>query len=348
MKNWTGRHGISGSLESRISLLKIDLDGFKEINDKMGHAAGDSVLVHVANLLRNLVGEGEFIARVGGDEFVMITCTDDDPRRPRLLADKIIKAAQKPIDVDGRICRIGASVGIAHGASAQGDVDKLLSNADLALYEAKQTGKGRYVIFSQPLYRASRRQREVADDILRGVEAGEFVPYFQGQYKADGHELCGAEALARWNHPKKGILAPNTFIDVADSLGVVGAIDEAILDQALAAKERWQAAGLVLPRISVNVSARRLSDKDLLCNLRKKEFDAESLTFELVETTFLDIRDELVAWNIDQIRDMGIDIELDDFGTAYASIVSLTNLRPNRLKIDRQLVGPTTQSDEPM
>lgn len=329
-----------------VCLLKIDLDGFKEVNDSLGHAAGDNLLIHVATLLQQALEEDEFVARIGGDEFVILCRTDKDQRHPTMLAETIIKAIKRPIHFRGRPCKVGASVGIAHINTAQGDPDKLLSNADLALYEAKQNGKGRYSYFSQPLFDAASKQRRLVDEILNGIENGEFIAFFQGQYCTHTHDLCGAEALVRWNHPERGILPPVEFLDVAEGLGVVEDIDAIVLEQALAERKRWNRAGLALDRISVNVSARRLGRKDLIRQLRKLNFEPGSLTFELVESTFLDTSDEIVAWNIDQFREMGIDIELDDFGTAYASIVSLTNLRPNRLKIDRQLVEPTRYSAE--
>ena len=341
-----GVYGPLYTVGTGLSLLKIDLDGFKKINDSLGHAAGDAMLVHVANVLKQNMGKGEFAARIGGDEFVVLSLTEGNSRRPRYLAERILRAMQKPVDYQGTPCHIGVSIGIAHGSSAKGDADKLLSNADLALYHSKQNGKGCYTAFSQSLYKAARRQQEMADDILRGLENGEFVPFYQGQYRADDHTLCGAESLARWMHPEKGLLMPADFIEVAENLNVVGAIDAAVLEQAVADKRKWADAGLDLARISVNVSARRLGDKNLIPSLKQLNLDTRGLTFELVETTFLDRSDELVAWNIDQIREMGIDIELDDFGTAYASIVSLTHLRPTRLKIDRQLVSPTDQSEE--
>lgn len=332
-------------LFEQISLLKIDLDGFKEVNDSLGNAAGDAMLIHSAELLRAEIEEDEFVARIGGDEFVVICRRDKDCQRPLKLAATIIRKFQPAILYQGRECRLGTSIGIAHGTSAVGDADKLLSYADLALYQSKQNGKGCYSVFRPPLYHAAKQQRQLADDIIHGLERDEFVAYFQGQYCAKTHNLCGAESLVRWNHPQRGLLGPQDFLDTAEQLGVVGAIDQAVLEQAIEVKKNWKRQGLDLPRISVNVSAKRLGDKNLIANLEKLDFNPSEVTFELVESTFLDKSDELVAWNIDQIREMGIDIEIDDFGTAYASIISLTHLLPNRLKIDRQLVAPTIESE---
>ncbi|WP_198662754.1 EAL domain-containing protein [Cohaesibacter intestini] len=340
------RNGDGPCIDDQSCLIKIDLDGFKEVNDNYGHAAGDAILVEVASLLRRVISEEEFTARVGGDEFIILCQTDEELERPVALCGEVLEALQTPIEFNGRKCRIGASIGIALSVDAKNDPDKLLSNADLALYQSKQTGKGRYSFFSEPLVQKARQQRRLADDVLRGIENREFIAFYQGQYSAKTHELVGAEALARWQHPERGLVSPFEFVETAEALGVMGAIDAQILDHVIATKKRFDQQGFVVPRLSVNVSAKRLGDKDLIGNLRKLDINPESLTFELVESTFLDRSDAQVAANIRQIRDMGIDIEIDDFGTAYASIVSLTHLLPNRLKIDRELVLPIIERED--
>ena len=331
-------------MDDTACLIKIDLDGFKKVNDSYGHAAGDSVLVQVAKLLRRVIGKTEYAARIGGDEFVVLCQSDDELQRPISLCNQILEALHVPTEFNGQTCRIGASIGVARGADANRDPDKLLCHADLALYQSKQSGRGRYSFFCEPLVQQAQEQRRLADDLIRGIENREFVAFYQGQYSAAHHGLVGAEALARWQHPERGLLNPNEFIELAERLGVMGAIDAQVLDHAIATKKHFMQQGLDVPRMSVNVSAKRLGDKDLIPNLKKLDFDPSSLTFELVESTFLDRSDPQVAANIRQIRDMGIDIEIDDFGTAYASIVSLTHLLPNRLKIDRELIAPIIES----
>lgn len=339
-----GHFDYGFKIDGSCGLLKVDLDRFKEINDTLGHAAGDAMLVHASDVLRKNARSDDFIARIGGDEFIIFCQFMHEENRLEILAAAIIEDMQQPADYEGRKCRLGASVGIAHGESADGNPDKLLSNADLALYQAKNDGRNVYRFFTQKLHNIAVETRHVADDILAGIERGEFVAHFQGQFDAHTHALCGVEALARWNHPEKGLLPPTAFIDIAERLNVMGAIDAMILDNSLAEMENWRRAGLHVPRVSVNVSAKRLNDEDLIPSLKKLNFAPGSLTFELVESTFLDQREDMVAWNLDQIRELGIEIEIDDFGTGYASIVSLMELRPNRLKIDRQLVLPTAQS----
>ena len=339
-----GRLGTGPIVYDQICLLKIDLDGFKEVNDHYGHAAGDVILMRVAAMLRDVLQDDEFTARVGGDEFIILSKSGEDLERPSELSHQILEALHAPIEFNGRQCRVGASIGIALGIDASNDPDKLLSNADLALYQSKNTGKGSYCFFSEPLAQKARQQRQLADDLLRGIENREFIAFYQGQYCAERHELVGAEALARWQHPERGLVGPQEFVELAETLGVMAAIDAQILDHMIATRKQFAEAGLDVPRMSVNVSAKRLGDKNLIDNLQKLDINPTNLTFELVESTFLDRSDAQVAANIRQIRDMGIDIEIDDFGTAYASIVSLTHLLPNRLKIDRELVFPIIES----
>ncbi|WP_319530604.1 diguanylate cyclase domain-containing protein [uncultured Cohaesibacter sp.] len=206
-------------LTDTLHLLKIDLDGFKEINDSFGHAAGDIMLLRTADMLRSSLLEGEFAARVGGDEFVVLCDSDQDPSRPENLAKDFIERIQQPIEYKGQTCRLGMSIGISNGRDANWDVDKLLSNADLALYQAKQKGKGCMEMFSEPLYQKARKRKELADDLLRAIDNREFIAHFQGQYCANSHKLIGAEALARWNHPERGVLPPSDFIDLAEDSG---------------------------------------------------------------------------------------------------------------------------------
>ena len=156
----------------------------------------------------------------------------------------------------------------------------------------------------------------------------------------------GVEALVRWNHPVKGLLAPYTFLKIAEELNVVATLDRIVLEQALGEFKRWEADGLPIPRISVNVSSRRLRDGELLSGLRTLDIRPGTVAFELVESIFLDDHDELVEWNVNQIKELGIEVEIDDFGTGYASIVSLQKLKPKRMKIDRQLVAPIVKSKQ--
>ncbi len=327
-----------------ISLLHIDLDRFKQINDTLGHAAGDAMLVHASQVLKDKVRDDDFVARIGGDEFVVVCNSKGRPRDLSTLADRIIATMRDPVAYQGHECRFGVSVGIATEAGAGIDANRLLINADIALYRAKSRGRNRHEFFSDALQAEIVTTKKVADDILSGLERNEFLAYYQPQFDARTLDLIGVEALVRWQHPSQGLLAPDHFLRIAEELNVLANIDRLVLSQALDLQRRLNVEHKLLPRISVNVSSRRLHDENLIASLRELDIKPGTVAFELVESIYLDESDEIVGWNIDQIKDLGIDIEIDDFGTGYASIVSLLKLKPNRLKIDRQLVEPIVSS----
>jgi diguanylate cyclase (GGDEF)-like protein len=323
-----------------IALLHIDLDRFKQINDTLGHAAGDAMLIHASAVLRDTCRDTDFVARIGGDEFVVVSSNIHGEEGLARLAGRLVEAMRKPVYHEGHECRCGVSVGIATAMVPEIDVEQLLINADIALYRAKDRGRNRYEFFSAALQAEVINTKRVADEILKSLESQDFIAHYQPQFCAKTLDVVGVEALARWRHPTLGLRAPDAFMNIAEELSVVAAIDQSILGQALADLERWDRLGIGVPRVSVNVSQRRLHDENLVSTLRSMDIADGRIAFELVESIYLDESDGVIAWNIEQIKALGIDVEIDDFGTGYASIVSLQKLHPRRLKIDRQLVDP--------
>jgi diguanylate cyclase (GGDEF)-like protein len=334
-------HATGGS----VGLLHIDLDRFKQINDTLGHIAGDAMLVHAASLLRGNLAPDDFVARVGGDEFIIVCSLDDRTARLASIAAAIVDQMRQPVPYEGHYCRFGASIGIAIQHGAEVDGARLLIDADIALYRAKARGRNGFEFFSKALQAETVRTKRVADDILRAIDENEFTPHYQPMFDARTLELVGVEALARWQHPIDGALSPARFLRIAEDLNVVHAIDRIILEKSLADYRRWNAAGLFMPAISVNVSFRRLLDEQLIDHLRQLDIPRGVVSFELLESIFLDDVEEMVLWNLDRIRDLGIGISIDDFGTGHASIISLLKLRPGRLKIDRQFLESLTVSE---
>ncbi|MGV3573990.1 MAG: bifunctional diguanylate cyclase/phosphodiesterase [Devosia sp.] len=323
-----------------IALLHIDLDRFKQINDTLGHAAGDAMLIHASNVLRDSCRDTDFVARIGGDEFVVVSSNSHGEEGLARLAGRLVEAMRKPLMHEGHECRCGFSVGIATAMVPAIDVEQLLINADIALYRAKDRGRNRYEFFSAALQAEVINTKRVADEILSSLENHDFIAYYQPQFCAKTLDVVGVEALARWRHPTLGLRTPDVFMEIAEELSVVAAIDQTILQQGLGDLKRWDRMGLRVPRVSVNVSQRRLHDENLVAALREMDLPDGRVAFELVESIYLDESDGVIAWNIEQIKALGIDVEIDDFGTGYASIVSLQKLHPRRLKIDRQLVDP--------
>ncbi len=220
----------------------------------------------------------------------------------------------------------------------------MLVNADLALYRAKNRGRSRHEFFTSDFQAQIVVNKQTADDILSGIEQRRFLPYYQPQFCARTLDIAGVETLARWDHPTRGILTPDTFLKIAEDLDCVAMIDRIVLEKSLVDFADWQRHGLGIGKISANVSSKRLHDPELGRSLRTLDIAPKSLSFELLESIFLDDCDRTVLENLAEMRKLGIDIEIDDFGTGHASIVSLMKLSPRRLKIDRQLVKPVSRS----
>lgn len=324
----------------KYAILHLDLDRFKEINDTLGHAAGDTMLVHASRILNRIVQRGDLVARIGGDEFVILTHTATSHQDLSRLAGKIVEEMRQPIDFEGFSCRCGVSIGIAQSSGMTSDPHKILINADIALYQAKEKGRNGFAFFTPDLQANIIAKKRMADDILTGLERDEFTVHYQPQFHAKTMQMCGAEALVRWRHPQRGIVATNDFLRVAEDLNVMARIDQIVLQTALKDQMRWTALGFKTPKISVNVSSKRLHDVTLIAQLQQLNLMPDTICFELVESIFLDNSDGVSVDNIEKLKTLGIDIEVDDFGTGHTSIVSLLKLKPKRLKIDRQLVMP--------
>ena len=261
LEEHAGRCAESGG---GVALLQVDLDGFKQINDTLGHSAGDAMLVHTAETIGRHLRPGDFVARTGGDEFVVVCNADAGMAGFADLARRIIEDVSRPIVHDGHECRLGMSIGIAGAYGADVDRQRLLVDADLALYRAKSLGRNRFEFYTAALQAEIVDAKRTGDSIIGGLERGEFIPYFQPQVDARTYEIVGVEALARWRHPTRGVLAPAAFINIAEELTVIAAIDRAVLEGALACYRRWRAEGLRPPRLSVNVSLRRLHEEGLI------------------------------------------------------------------------------------
>jgi diguanylate cyclase (GGDEF)-like protein/PAS domain S-box-containing protein len=332
--------------ENRVAMLLVDLDRFKHINDTFGHAAGDKVLMRAAGILRDVLGSKGVVARTGGDEFIAVIEKAPDDVQLMGMAETIIERMAEPIEFEGHECLFGASIGVASMANKKATGNQLFINADTALYRAKNKGRNQVCLFSVEMQIAVVASKRRGDAILRGLERNEFFPFYQLQVDAHTHAVSGVEALARWRHPDEGILSPDKFLSVAEEINAMSRIDDAILAQALADLSRWRAAGIDVPHLSVNVSAKRLGDEKLVERLKEYIIPENSLSFELLESIFLDEQNPTIARNLREIRERGIGIEIDDFGTGHASIAGLISLRPDTFKIDRGLIQPIVVSVE--
>ncbi len=333
-----------------LALLHIDLDRFKQINDTLGHAAGDYILVHVSEIMGNLVHPMDVLARVGGDEFVLARLIDDEKGEEedlQVLARTLISAISRPVTYEHAVCRFGASIGIGIAVMKGAPIDpsRLLVNADIALYRAKENGRGRFVVYNKDMEQEVIRTKRISDEVLTGLERGEFVAHYQPQVDARNFQVIGLETLVRWRHPREGLLSPAEFFPIAKELDVLTRIDRLMLRQAVADREQWKAQGLKVPRLAFNITMSGLTDQDFLNAIAEYSGQEDSIAFELMEAIFFDDCDPDLLEAVQRIRAMGFGIEIDDFGTGHASIISLLTLKPDRLKIDQQLIQPITRSE---
>jgi diguanylate cyclase (GGDEF)-like protein len=331
---------LAAALPSRaVALLLIDLDRFKEINDTLGHAAGDELLVDVGERLTRHLGGPGFVARLGGDEFAVVTADADDEELLR-FADALGEVISTPFEIDGVRLHVSASIGLARASADGGDSGSLLRHADVAMYRAKRAGTRRelYAPDSDP-HHPDRLM--LIDELLVGIERGELRIAYQPTIDLRSGQVVGAEALVRWQHPRRGLLMPADFIPAAEQAGAIGRVTRQVLRDAIATAAGWRAGGLDL-RVAVNISARDLLEPELLEDiadtLRTHGLPATSLALELTETALVTDPDRCGAV-LRALDATGVGIVLDDFGTGYSSLAHLQQLPVRALKIDRSFVA---------
>lgn len=324
-----------------VSVLMFDLDGFKEINDSYGHATGDAALKAMAARLLACVRPIDTVSRLGGDEFVLLMPDIADPLRAAEVADTIITAVSEPFEHEGQTLRLSTSVGIAL-APAHGDsADDLLSCADLALYQAKGEGRHCHRLFTPVLRQQAQRVHACRDELGRAVERGEFVLFYQPQVCLSDGALVGAEALIRWQHPERGLLAPAAFLDVLDRSRYAAPVGDWVLRTACEQAVTWRNAGSPEFRMGVNLCSAQVQRGDLAETVRTALSDtglpAAGLELEITENIVLRHDAEVIA-ALRVLHEAGVGIAFDDYGTGYASLSLLKRFPLTRLKIDRSFV----------
>ncbi len=335
----------------RTVILHVDLDKFKAINDTQGHDAGDFVLQHVGQLLQNCAGGESVVARVGGDEFIILMnsrqCND-------LIVDcgqRVMKHLAEPVTFRDQICNLSACIGIAfYDPIEQSSINIAMSAADIALNEAKQVGRGQCRVFEQSMRDSTIRMIEMAQEIRLGIDAGQFEPYFQPQINSMTGEIIGLEALIRWRHPKRGLVPAFEFLPAAERAGLMGALDEVVMDRSCAAIAEILSWGIGDICVSINTSMQQLRDRNILNKLQdyldKYGITPECLKIELLESTLLDERSDVIVENVHRLIQHGFLVELDDFGTGHAAIATLRKFAVSRIKIDRSLVQGINLDEE--
>ncbi|WP_417579084.1 EAL domain-containing protein [Nitrincola sp.] len=334
--------------QQTISVLFIDLDRFKYVNDTLGHEYGDELLVEAATRLAGCVRESDTVARFGGDEFVVLLHNIHSDRDAALVAEKIIRQLSEPFALAGRDIIIGASIGLAMYPGESDDPDTLLRNADLAMYRAKQTGRNRFQFFTSSLQEHANTLMEMEQDLRLALENGQLEIYYQPLVRAQSGRVTGVEALLRWHHPTLGMVSPDQFIPLAEDTGLIGPIGQWVLETACQQVSQWQQQGLKL-YLSVNISGRQRDlgmDAPLLRRiLMQAKLPAEQLVLEITEGMLLDNSDETIAW-LQSFCDLGVHLAIDDFGTGYSALSYLKRFPIDTLKIDQGFVRDLTLDNE--
>lgn len=326
-----------------VSVLLLDLDHFKSINDIFSHAGGDFLLREVAKILSDIAIEGAYVARLGGDEFILILSGAHSKKRAMNLASQIFEAFRKPLLHEKKEIHFGTSIGVATGVV---EVAKdLFHNADIALYEAKKKGRNQMQLFTPELRARAELQKRRSDAFLAALETDRIGVRLQPQICAKTNNIVGVEALARWWTEDNCELLPGEFLPVAEYLGILHELDRHILSKAVDSARKLKNRDVNLPRISVNVSPRRLMDPQLLDEIDALENLPCPIAFELLESINFDNVSEEIIKRVDALRARNIIIELDDFGSGHASITTLLRLQPDRIKIDKRLLIDGRTSD---
>ena len=327
----------------RIALLHMDLDKFKTVNDGAGHEAGDAVLIAVANRVSALLDDRASVARIGGDEFVFALPTAESDEDVLRRAEALRLGLTQPVPFEGRLLQVGASIGVAFWIPAMGaDLDQSLLDADTALLKGKVYGRNRTICFREEMRGEAQRLARVAGEIKRDLSRGCFVPFFQPQVSLPDGKVVGLETLARWIGSDGKIIPACDFVPIAQDTGLIGEIDRQMTLGALDLLGGLMSEGRLDLRTSINLSSTELRDPDapdrLLDQLFARGIPARFLTVEILESTLLDDRSDVIATNIAALDRAGCLIELDDFGTGHTALASLQRFPVHKIKIDRSLI----------
>jgi len=332
-----------------VGLLLLDLDDFKDVNDTLGHAVGDLLLQEAALRLRSFAGEGDTVARIGGDEFAIILADIAAARDASALATEMVEALRAPFQHEGRALSTTVSIGLATFPEHHHDPVELMKDADIALYRAKEQGRSQAVVYTSAARESMEHRVSIAHDVREGLAAQQFVPYYQPKVSLVTGQIVGFEALARWKHPTKGLLTPDYFGSMFSEQAVSIALGEQMIRQVAADVRSWLDQGLECGRVAVNLSSADISDPRLADRIIRILEDARVSTahfeVEVTETAFLGRRTATASFILNKLHESGISVALDDFGTGFASLLHLKQFPVDHIKIDQSFVRNLISDD---
>jgi diguanylate cyclase (GGDEF)-like protein len=333
---------------SRFSVLSMDVDGFRQINDAWGHNTGDLLLVEIARRIGNAIRTSDTLARLGGDEFLVLASVSE-PGDAVILAEKLLAAARAPVVVDGHELRVSMSIGIAMYDGREPQNGDVLRNADTAMNHAMALGHNGYVFFESSMADDAQTQLQLLQDLRQAAERGELLLHYQPKFNTADGAMIGAEALVRWRHPTRGLVPPGDFIPLAEKTGLIYSIGQWVLSEACRQMSAWLEAGHTDWTISVNLSALQFNHSGLIDMVRdtlaEHCLESRYLTLEITESTAMHDADVSLAI-LRQLHQMGVRISIDDFGTGYSSLSYLKRLPASELKIDHEFVRDLAQDAE--
>jgi diguanylate cyclase (GGDEF)-like protein len=336
-------HGAGQRPDSVTAVLFIDLDDFKVVNDTLGHAAGDALLVSVTERISRLVRTDDLVARLGGDEFAILIDDAPDLRRAVSMAERLVRELGGPYQIGKQLVKVSSSIGIASARQANGDSAEVVRNADVAMYMAKANGKAGFAIFDPAMDAAMRQRHDMASQLQRAVDLDQLRLAYQPIVALDTGRVAGLEALVRWEHPERGLVPPGQFIELAEENGTIVPIGRWVLRQACKQAGAWLRAGRTPPSffLCVNISAHEVQQPGFVAEVRDAlalgGLPAQRLTLELTETVLLRATPATIG-TLAELREMGIKIAIDDFGTGYFSLSHLRQFPIDVLKIATEFV----------
>ena len=328
----------------KVGVLFMDLDGFKTINDSLGHEAGDRLLVAVAECLRNRLRTEDVLARFGGDEFAVLLEDTAGTSEAIRVAQRIAEDLREPFTVDDFQVSVNTSIGITLGtAQAKDDPERMLREADSAMYRAKEEGPGRYAVFDPAMQARAQRRLELEAELRQALEQGEFVLYYQPEVSLHDGKMVGIEALLRWQHPQRGLLQPSAFMPLAEETDLIVPIGRWVLEEACGQAKRWEEERpLASPMtMEINLSSKQLRRQGLVRTveeaLTRADLEAHTLALDMTETVLIRVSEDNTQ-ALDALKEMGVRLGLDDFGTGYSSLSYLKRFPVDRVKVDKSFV----------
>lgn len=346
-RNWLKEHlaaavEVADAQAKSFAILFIDFDGFKHINDSIGHAVGDELLEAAARRLEGALAGGARVARIGGDEFTVILADFVDETQVHEVARRLVASFERPFQLSNYELTVGISIGISIYPKHGRDGDALLRSADIAMYEAKATGRGRYQVYSDILYERLTARLETERALITALSEDQFVLHYQARVSGREGTLVGFEALLRWNNPVQGLIQPGAFIDLAEETGLIVRIGERVVELVCAQQDAWRKAGLPLMPVSVNVSAQEFRRPELVATIQRAlehhGLAPRLLEIEITESSTLGAHFDAQA-RLQELRALGLRVLIDDFGTGYSSLSQLQRLDVDVLKIDRSFTA---------